>query len=220
MSTPVYCPKKNRINILVITSVLLSVLLTTISVFNGQNYSSNASSSSTNPIFNYKNAEGKGVSKDLYVSGTIIDAIIVIYMLYICYIKLSGETWEFGMSGKNKVIYNYPSRGGTNIAQSFANSYERDVPCFQRKHKSTCAVGSRGCYWNEANESCHKAYSGGYGNFIIFLVCSLYLIAFGIIILRDQDETKTSSGYTNLAIGSVIVGCISLLFSIVDLVVC
>jgi hypothetical protein len=229
-----FCPPSGkRVYIVIFFSILFTCLLTTVSVFNGKNRNEKLEDNSP---FRYSDKNGKEINEEVYGTGIGMSVISGIFMLYLLRNYYNGETWDFG---EENVLFDYVFSGNTDINPSMYKEFE-EGPCLGRSYK-TCepkfikdpfgypakdAYGNnikinkkgKDCKWD--GDECRYEYPGGYGNFILFVAFSIYLIYFGSIIQKDRDPDETSSEFDKLSIASIILGALGLLYSLVDLVIC
>lgn len=207
------CPQENRLYIISLVSIILTSFLYTIDVF--------LLNKSTEPQFQFRSKSGQPIKKEFADASIGLTVFSTLYMIYIIGVTYFEETWETSKLS-SFINYEYIINGGIDVDSNYLTGFDRDVPCHKRKNPKSCTVGpnSRKCKWNANKSKCSRTYSGGYGNFLIFLAVSIYLIIFGVMIHNDQEPNSTSDEFENLATGSIIVGSIGLIFSMVDLFIC
>jgi hypothetical protein len=204
------CPQENRLYIISIISIILTSFLYTIDVF-----------LLNTAQFQFKSKAGNPIKKEFADASIALTVFSTLYMIYIVGVTYFEETWE--ISGLSSLInYEYIINGGLDVDSNYLSGFDRDVPCHKRKHRNSCTAGqnSRKCKWNQNKSKCYRTYSGGYSNFLIFLAISIYLIIFGVMIHNEQAASSTSDEFEHLATGSIIVGVIGVIFSVVDLFIC
>lgn len=213
---PSYCPKSSRIYLVTVISILLSATAISTTVFNSNNL---------NPTFDkqyhFLDKNGNKINQEYLNASIAMSVLSVIYTIYILSVSFFEETWE--TTGLSQLInYRYIIEGGFDVNPEQLDAFSKDVPCYKRKSINTCDIGSnpRECHWDTSREVCTRTYTGGYANFLLFMMVSIYLIVFGIMIINDHDEFNTSDEYIQLSTASIIIGCIGVLYSLVDLIIC
>lgn len=68
------------------------------------------------------------------------------------------------------------------------------------------------------DHKCIKNFAGGYLYVFIFLLCSVYLVVFGVSIIKDTSDQNHEKEITKIAIASLISGTIGILFTVTDLI--
>ncbi len=213
---PSFCPKGSRIYIITAVSLFLTATVISTAVFNGHN-----NSDAFEAQYHFLDNDGNKIKSDYYYASSVISALSCLYLVYILGVSFFEETWE--TTGLSQLInYRYIIEGGLDVNPNQLKAFAEDVPCYKRKSANTCDAGDnpRECFWDNSRESCTRTYTGGYANFVFFMMVSIYLIVFGSMIINDHDEYNTSDEYINLATASIIIGCIGILYSLIDLVIC
>jgi len=84
----------------------------------------------------------------------------------------------------------------------------------------------KGCKWSDMSpfnidNGCKTTYNS-YIYLLLFIICSAYLLAFGIIIIinKNYDSEEHFDEITRLSIAAIIGGSIGILLTLVDLLLC
>lgn len=196
-----YCPQgENRIYLLVLFSIVLTSTLT-------------ASSSMTRDI----------VNSDTYITGIVFNIICAFYTLYILWVAMTGETWEKSwISPSQFVEYSGFTEGNiSDMDYSFLARAAEDLPCHVRSRGScTIEPNVRDCSWDYFDQKCKAPFSGGYGNFLIFLASSIYLVIIGFMLIKENEGENRDENIDKLSTATIIVGSIGILFSLIDMFFC
>jgi hypothetical protein len=93
------------------------------------------------------------------------------------------------------------------------------------KAATTIETCKDGCKWYgmspfSFDNGCKKVFKGGPFYLFVFFLCSVYLLAFGIILVETVDDKNHEKEITGISIAAIIGGAIGILFTLTDLLLC
>lgn len=212
-----YCPKNNRMNIVILFSIILTSIMITISIFIDQN------KKQSGDIYTFIDNSGNPISNEYHISSIILSIISTLFTIYIIYSTNFEKYWENTKLSDIVPLRFIGDTGDVSGASSYdIYKYNEDYPCYARNTEKSCELkpNSRECHWDDYDGVCKKTYSGGYFNILIFAACSIYLIVFGIMIHKDKDKNIDNYSFDNLGTASIIIGSIGIIYTFIDLFIC
>lgn len=130
------------------------------------------------------------VSNDLFVPGVLINVINIIFMFYLLYLDIVGQTY-------------FTSTVSETIPVSITSKWDRISPCINvTKIKEKLLF-----------------YLGGYVYILVLLLGSVYALAYGILTINNisEEDNSYSTNKELFSMASLLVGSVGIMLVLADI---